>query len=945
MKRFLISVCCVLTGCVAEVELPHIQGDVHDAAVEVVLDISGSGQVKSALSLDENALREMAVAVYRNGILENLEYFPSFQSRVRLELIEGGTYDIYVAANMGVLPSCLREDEFCNAFQFSISSIADLKDCIPMAWSGCGIDVCQGMKPIEVQLERLAAKVAFTLDKSMLGGFMVTSVRLNQCASVVRPFKGARGAGSRVEDPSEIIPGDSATQTDLAELNEGGRVTFYTLENCQGVLLPENKSSAAKIPESLGEKAGLCTYLEVSGVFDGKGFLDGEVTYRFYLGLDECSSFDVPGNACLDVKLQLTGKGLHEVSWRVDADVSVREGYAWGSVEEGLHEMDNLYIGERLLYRVEISDEILSYLGGDVSQCSLWLDTVQGALEFSALKGKGNIYTCEITCRSTAKGRLYLCGADGERLATLCRNVGVRSPLMVFSEFSSASDDEAVESLAYIPQCLINGQQEQVYVYLTDTDRINLNSSAAYGFDLGAFDFNMSGVDGYSDLNKAFTASFSSGTECSGGYASLMRLWCFNDGKDDGLAAALAEAYSRSGVLNVVVNDAAGSVTGRCGVGLGIYPVTLTLVDNGWAGHHSSQLSIRVDNDSNMPLEVVVCQMVDNNKAWSSSSLTDEIEQYVKQNLVCDRVSYITGDVCTHDQVIYVSSSEVRCTGSGVFPLDGIAAEDIMKTLICDGLGNDRMYHLVDVTTGGFGLYRADVNLVNALSDGSALYDTIYLSDWDSKGVWLFSNHEPVWSPGNYLMHFPNLSPLNIRRLRQRYAENPKVGLTMWYDNGVFRGYSSYAQGVTYGLKMTVRWHGTVRGYVQTDPKGIWGSPQDHYCTATFDKTLKGVPLAGFSDYVSMDDGTVKDAMDAIYAQTFEDKADGNKFQHSAHPISMDCNVDVSVEGENGEELYPMRVSWEYPYVPYHHAQDAMTYSCQMVQNVPRFTMVHVAKK
>jgi hypothetical protein len=255
------------------------------------------------------------------------------------------------------------------------------------------------------------------------------------------------------------------------------------------------------------------------------------------------------------------------------------------------------------------------------------------------------------------------------------------------------------------------------------------------------------------------------------------------------------------------------------------------------------------------------------------------------------------------------------------------------------------MYHLVDVTTGGFRIYRTDVSLVNALSDGSSQYDAIYLSDWDSKGVWLFSNDEPVWSPGNYLMHFPNLSPLNIRRLRQRYAENPKVGLTMWYDNGVFRGYSSYAQGVTYGLKMTVRWHGTVRGYVQTDPKGIWGSPQDHYCTATFDKTLKGVPLAGFSDYVSMDDGTVKEAMDAIYAQTFEDKADGNKFQHSAHPISMDCNVDVSIEGENGEELYPMRVSWEYPYVPYHHAQDAMTYACQMSQNVPRFTMVHVAKK
>ena len=817
MKRFLISLSCALTACVAEIDVPQIQGEVHGATVEVVLDLSG-GQVKSILSLDEYALNEMAVAVYRNGILENLEYFPSFKSRMSLKLIEGGSYDIYVAVNAGNMPSCLREDEFCNAFQFSISSISDLNDCVPMAWSGCDIGVFQGMTPIVVQLKRLAAKVAFTLDKSMLDGFVVTSVRLNQCASVVHPFKDVRGAGSKVDDPAEIISGDSATQTDLAVLNEGGTVAFYTLENCQGVLLPDNKSSAGKIPESLGEKAGLCTYLEVSGVFDGEGFLDGEVTYRFYLGLDEYSSFDVPGNACLDIKLQLTGKGLHEVSWRVDADVSVREGYAWGSVEEGLHEMDNLYVGERLLYRVEISDEILSYLGGDATQCSLWLDTVQGALEFSALKGKGNIYTCEVTCRSTAKGRLYLCGADGERLATLCRNVGIRSPLVVFSEFSSASDEEAVETLAYIPQCVINGQQEQVYIYLTDSDRMNLNSSAAYGFDLEAFDFNMTGVDGYADLGKAFTASFLSGTECSGGYASLMKLWCFNDGKDDELVAALAEAYSRSEVLNVVVNDAAKSITGRCGVGLGIYPVTLTLVDNGWAGHHSSQLSVRVDNESCMPLEIAVCQMVDNNKAWSSSSLTDEIEQYVKQNLVRDRMSYITGDVCSHDQVIYVSSSEVQCVGSGVFPLDGIATDDIMNTLICDGLGNDRMYHLVDVTTGGFRIYRTDVSLVNALSDGSSQYDAIYLSDWDSKGVWLFSNDEPVWSPGNYLMHFPNLSPLNIRRLRQRFAENPKVGLTMWYDNGVFRGYSSYAQAVAYGLKMTVRWHGIVQGYVQTDP-------------------------------------------------------------------------------------------------------------------------------
>ena len=254
-----------------------------------------------------------------------------------------------------------------------------------------------------------------------------------------------------------------------------------------------------------------------------------------------------------------------------------------------------------------------------------------------------------------------------------------------------------------------------------------------------------------------------------------------------------------------------------------------------------------------------------------------------------------------HGQSAYVSSSEVQCVGSGVFALEGIDTEDIMKSLVYGKLGNDRMYHLVDVSTAGRRIHGKDISFVDALSDGSSLYDGMYYSDWDSKGVWLFSNGEQILSPGNYLMHFPKLSPLKVKRLRQRYADCPNVGLTLWYDNGVFLGYSSYAQGVAYGLKMTLRWHGTVQGYVQTDPKGIWGSPQDHYCTATFDKTLKGVPLAGLQDYVSMDGGVVKAAMDAIYAKTFEDKKDGKTFQHSAHPVSMECNVEVCVEGENGE--------------------------------------------
>ena len=99
--------------------------------------------------------------------------------------------------------------------------------------------------------------------------------------------------------------------------------------------------------------------------------------------------------------------------------------------------------------------------------------------------------------------------------------------------------------------------------------------------------------------------------------------------------------------------------------------------------------------------------------------------------------------------------------------------------------------------------------------------------------------------------------------MKQRYDSCPSLGLQMWHDGKDFRGYVSNSQGVAYDLTMTVRFYGQVLGYVQTDPKGIWGSVKDNYCTASFDKTLTGVRLADFLANVSMDGGTVKQAMDA----------------------------------------------------------------------------------
>ncbi|MBR5104545.1 MAG: DUF4906 domain-containing protein [Bacteroidales bacterium] len=949
MKRFLFFLSFALTGCVAETGLPETELDISGEAVEVVLDIAGAVESKSSLSVNEFVVSNLNIMVYRNGVLEYTDYISPMALVVKLRLMEGCVYNIYVLANVGELPLFVREDEFKEKCLYSIDEMSDLQGRIPMACCRSGVYVLNGMGSVLVQLERLAAKITFSLDKNVLDGLLITSARLCQCASVVRPFKETDGMGSYALSPDELIAGDMATDEDLLALNDGNSIIFYALENCQGILLPDNVSPEGKVPDELGAAAELCTYLEVSGVFGDDSFLDGEVTYRFYLGLDACSSFDLPGNSSIDVTLQLTGPGLREVSWRVDADVAVRDGYAWGSVEKGLHELDDLYVGEKFKYRVEVADEILSYVGGDLSECFLRFDGAAGvagdALEFSSLEGDGMVYFADVTCRKPGEGHLYLCGPGGEKLAMLCQSVCVGVPKVVMAEYMTVADDEPVESLTFVPVCTINGSTQRVYLYLADRQQMNLNSSAAYGFDLGAFDFSLLGVEGETVFEKAFAASFVKGVECSGGYAFAMDLSCMNDGKDDSLAHCLAEAYSNGRVMCLSVEDEKNGIDGMCQVCLDILPVTLTLVDNGWAEYHQTQLSVEIVNESELPLEVTVFQMVDNNEDWSSSSLTTELKEYVEQCLVSKDVDYITGSAKAYDNVMYVSESNVQCVGGGVLPLEGIEIENLMKSLVYDGFGQDRLYHLVDVTAGGYRIHNNDLMLVDALSDGSSRYNTIYYSGWNSKGIWLYSNDVLVQSAGNYLVHFPNLTPKRIQRMMQRYESHPSLELKMWYDGEEFRGYMSYPQGVAYGLTATVRFYGEVQGYVRTDPNGIWGSSKDNYCSATFDRTLRGVPLSDFAAHVSMDGGVVKQAMDAIYSKTFEDKEDGKKFQHSAHPVSMDCNVEIYVEGDNGQELYPMHISWQLPYVQYYHAQDAVTYTCQMSVPEPFFNMVHVSEK
>jgi hypothetical protein len=113
--------------------------------------------------------------------------------------------------------------------------------------------------------------------------------------------------------------------------------------------------------------------------FDGSGFLEGDVRYRIYLGLDDCTSFDVPGNSSINISLMLTGDGLNAVSWKVNADVSVRDGYFSGEMVKGMHAMDDLYVGEVFLYEVSYSDELISSYQQSASSTAMSIFVIDSA--------------------------------------------------------------------------------------------------------------------------------------------------------------------------------------------------------------------------------------------------------------------------------------------------------------------------------------------------------------------------------------------------------------------------------------------------------------------------------------------------------------------------------------------------------------------------------------
>ena len=972
MKRIVMIITALAALCSCET-LPMLPEEVipdypetttppEDSLSVCTFNISSADRTKSSISPDEDLIKDINIYAYRNGKLVE-HVFESNPTAVTFELYKGYVYNFYAISNMGKVEMPVNESQVGSYINLWIATIDDLDECIPMAWKTIGLAISGSSKNVNIKLDRLAARIGFTLDASLVNGLTITSVRLCQSASVVRPFE---SGGSKIVSKEESLDGDYATQGDLDALNAGKTIYFYTLENRQDNLLPQNTDPWQKVPDALGSKAELCTYIEAVGTFE-EGFLfKGTVTYRFYLGKDNTSDFSVIRNTDMSITLTLTGEGLTEISWKVEPDVEVQPGYTDGYIDESLHPADDMYIGERFWYYMDVHPDLVTHLGGDLDRCSLKLVSSDGGSikfdEYENDSSRGVVYA-RGTCWSKGTGTIWLCNPEGTPVAEVSEIFNIQKPRMVASFYSSVrygDDDIACDE----PPCaVINGTDEKLHIYLIDNDGYNLNNDYLSGFDLTPFSFEREPYfESDYDITGNITITMTPGTSESNGPAATYTISCKNSGGDPDVNYELSRAVRASRVISIDIDENNHSIYNVYTVDLGLQPITLTVVDNGWANYHSTQASLKVDNPSNLPLIIQAWQVNTSNTDWNSITRNQYLDD-VNNNITIKRPTYITSAYYGNSLPLYGYGLTIYSERNGdgdpftsdgnlmVYPLTGLETSDCYEVQMVDKRGQESLHHLFDVRIAAGRLYSGEVKIVNNLDDGSMKYGIIYGDDpenpgWNDKGMWLYSNGNLISKPNTSLDSFNNVTARNLTNLMSRFNSGP-YDLVMAYDPSAGQLYAISTKGNLYGIKLDVSITGTVNGYVETFPNGTWFGGKDNNCSATISKTLTGITVG--SSKTSIDGGAIKAGMDAIYAQTFFDShnsiGSANSYQHAAHPTSLSVTIKIKVNSASTADLYPITLTWNDTSLSYYHSQDGTTYYPTVTKSMPTWNFVHLKRK
>lgn len=963
-----------------------------------------TGRTKTSIDADEDMLGDYVLAIYRGGMLECCHYVEignggngNGGGSMCVELVKNVGYDIYALGNVGEMDVPIHEEDLIGGCVLEYRDLDDFGGVFPMAWMETGRVFGNDDDGIwvEMRMERLVAKIAFGLDTdAILGGLKVRSVRLRQAAGKVWPFgnnhgdpeSGQDSSRSRITDEADAVDGDYAGAEDVEAINGGEMLAFYCLENCQGTLLPENTDEWAKVPlnlgdEGCGDRAGLCTYLEVECSFNEDFALDGDVTYRLFLGEDNTGNFDIARNKELTVSLFATRGGLDAVSWRVEAAGEYREGLAEGGLLAGTHPLSGMYVGEIFRYGVEISQSLADYLGDELEDC--YVTSEGGTIEFSNCSLNGGLaLSCEGKCIDPVEGeRLILVTPRGDIM--ISEGVNILEPRMVLSTYPRSYSFEPLASSS-IPSLVVNGDGEEIYLYLTDSEGYNLDSSEAYGFDPGLFDFSES---------KTVFAGRMSIPETSASYLYPTLLFdCIekeeesnpdgpiakysvsaeNPGTDTNVNRNLGYAVFAVNPFEISVSENNYCLSVTKAVNYDIFPVRITAYGP-WTDENTfgAELLYGITNRSAIYLDII---------SWSQSrkrtNATHTMQSWATQN----RAEIMSAGATTTDMIYatdqyfpsiedyerkhYGSLYNFRYDKSAIpganeeehyFPVPAKYSPSLLENYIkSDPAGYLTELSSTQTTYSGtswwyshqdhFGLDISAEGL-NLVASGRLVFEDKFLEGGGAEadatypylyGFNVYSYGMPHSVANNYISTYRNCTP---RNLYDMVTMDPLV-ITLGYDPAEKKYYMTCSNN-SGGRKIEIKYRANMNGTVTCHPNGQWYKAVVHDVAGSADWAYdERVQLGASRTYI--DGGAVRTLMNKIYAMSYPDNSSNigssNKdFQHFCHPTDGVFTMEIR-SADNGRLLpYRITVDPSAETLDYYHSQDNQTYHVAMTISYPNY--------
>ena len=248
------------------------------------------------------------------GDLVSYGYYTSLNS-IDAEIYSKMKYTVYAIANAGKQLKAKTGEEV-EKLVYSISSSSNISSsngAVLMSGKSSLQTLTDG-QTLVIDLTRCISKIIIKADYSQLNSdvsISVKSIQLKNIPKQINIFK-----DSKVISSTDAFNGDVISNPTASQLSSG--ISLYQFENRQGTLMPNNGNQVNKVWDDSNQYSKICSYLEMQAEYSSPR-KRGTMLYRFYLGKDMTSNFDVVRNTQYNITVNFSGDGaVDENSWRVD---------------------------------------------------------------------------------------------------------------------------------------------------------------------------------------------------------------------------------------------------------------------------------------------------------------------------------------------------------------------------------------------------------------------------------------------------------------------------------------------------------------------------------------------------------------------------------------------------------------------------------------------------